>query len=109
MAQRRGGKRCSPATAAGAGASLVLPLPTLPVSLAPQQYALSSAATPQALLNPTLRVTKVISGAIGTGRGAHDCVPKWPVHVAVGFGIDPCAADPQQCTFPSAVTPHVQL
>jgi hypothetical protein len=89
-----------PATLTGTAVFIVVPLPSWPELLSPQQYAVSPVVTPQLWLVPALTVAKMKPPKTATGTALFIVVPlpSWPELLS-----------PQQYAVPPVVTPQLWL
>src|SRR5207249_8518781 len=87
-----------PETATGVALLVVVPFPSSPLPLYPQQYAVPLVVTPQALMKPALTAANVSPPETATGVQ--------PL-VVVAFPRTPEPLSPQQYAAPLGVTPQV--
>ena len=83
-----------------------MPFPSAPLKLSNQQYAASSAVTPQPWPPPSLTATKVISRGVGTRTGAVDwmLVPLLKTRES-----EKSSSQPQHANAPVSVSAHVRV
>src|SRR5207244_196363 len=88
----------------------VLPVPSCPYGVAPQQYAAPLVVTPHAKPDPALIALKVSPPATATGVVLHawgcETLKQFWGPVVVPMPSSPAMLSPQQYAAPTVVTPH---
>src|SRR2546427_9926415 len=97
LRQRFGGPHCS--TRAGINRSVVVPSPSSPLPLAPQQYPTPSAVTPQVWAVPAVTALKLTPAGVSTSTGLDWGVvvpsPSWPLPMPQQRQAGPAGGTPR--------------